>query len=263
VAVRASRRAGRLSFDALVCIGFLSAFWQDTLMNDLSPKFTYNSYLINWGAWNPRIPGWISPHGGNEAESWLFGMPVYGSWFVFAGILFCALARSVRRRRPRIGNASLLFLGIGVFAVMDLCLELPMVRTGTYAYIAAPRAISIWGGHSYQFPVHLAFIAGTWMAIVGLLRFTRDDRGRSALERGVNSLRLRGRPLTDRARSAVAVLAFVGFANVVFGGFNVVYSWVGFYASPAPPLPSYLQNGLCGPHTDYPCPGTTRVLVQK
>src|SRR5439155_1179924 len=94
-----------------------------------------------------------------------------------------------------------------------------------------------------------ALVVGVFCSVIGMLRYYRDDRGRSRIERGIDDLRLR-----PRRRSIVSALAFVGLANVMFALLNVGYNWVGLYVDKTPDYPSYLVNGLCGPGSGYECP---------
>ena len=243
------RREGSMPWDAMLALGWLSVYWQEVTCNYLRPIFLYNSYAVNFGSWFGHIPGWISPHARNLPEPLLLSGPVYGYWFIINSIAFCAVARRARRHWPAIGRVGLFGIGVLVLGALDLVLECIFIRTGMFAYGGVIRELSIWGGKTYQFPLYEPVLIGAVCSLVGLLRLGRDDKGLSAIERGAEKITV------PRRASVVRTLAFVGFANVVFGVFNAGYVWISLYVDPMPRYPSYLVNGMCGPGTDVACPG--------
>ena len=246
--VRRSRRERALTWDAYIAIGFLSVFWQDTLCNYLRPTFIYNSYLVNLGSWYPHVPGWVAPNFRNIPEPFLLTGPLYGWYFVLFAVAFCGMARLARRRWPGIGLLGLFGLGVGALFLLDMVIEMVFLRAGLFAYSGAIRELSIWGGKTYQYPLYEGIFAGSVTSLVGLLRFTRDDRGRSAIERGVDNVASGRRVTTLRA------LAWIGLANVCLLWVNGSYAYISLYVDPTPRYPSYMTNGLCGEGTDIACP---------
>ena len=247
--VRRCRREGRLTFDAMLAIALPLTFWMDTAINYLRPIWAYNSYLVNLGAWNLHIPGWISPHGNRVPEPLLMSLPVYGPWFVTFAALFCWLARRAHARNPNFGKVRTFLLGVVVLAVLDTVLELFFIRGEIWAYTGVIREFSLFPGERYQFPIYEALFIGVFCSILGMLRYYRDDRGLTRIERGVDDLRI-----SQRKRSLVSALAFIGLANGMMVVLNIGYNWAGLYADETPVYPSYLVNGLCGPGTGYECP---------
>ncbi len=247
---RRSRREGKLTWDALVAIAFAGVYWQDTIINYARPNFFYNSYLINFGAWNPHIPGWLSPYGGNVPEPILMIGPLYAWWFVLFGIVFCAMARKLRQYRPDIGKPAIFAVGVLVLGLMDFVLENIFIHSHLFAYSAVINALSLYAGQTYQFPWYEAVIVGVFCSIVGMIRLNRDDRGRSVVERGVDEMQV-----GSRAKTGLRILAFLGLSNTMFVILNVLYIWISFYVSPMPHYPSYLNNDMCGAAVSTPCPG--------
>jgi hypothetical protein len=247
---RRSRREGHLTWDSFIAIAFLSVFWQDTICNYMRPIFLYNSYMVNLGAWNPHIPGWISPHARNTPEPLLLSGPIYGWWFVLFAVVFCAMARRARKRWPQIGKFGIFAMGVVVLGFLDAALELTFIRGGLFAYSGVVRELSIWPGKTYQFPLYESLIVGVFCSTIGMLRLNRDDKGRSAIERGIDRVGVTGGKVT-----AVRAFAWIGLANTMFVILNIGYNWIGFYADTTPKYPSYLSNGLCGPGTGVDCPG--------
>lgn len=243
------RRDGRMPWDAMLGIGFLCVFWQDTFCNWLRPIFFYNSYMVNFGAWNSHVPGWISPHARNIPEPVLLSGPIYGWWFVIFAGAFCAMARRARKRWPDITKVKLFFMGVVLLGIMDMILECTFIRGGLFAYSGVIRELSIWGGKTYQYPMYEAVIVGVFCSIVGLIRLGRDDRGFSVIERGADTLKV-----STKGQAAIRTLCFIALSNVMFLVLNIVYVWIGLYVDPTPKYPSYLSNGLCGPGTGVECP---------
>jgi Spirocyclase AveC-like len=247
---RRTRREGKLAWDALIAIAFAGVYWQDTICNYARPIFFYNSTLFNFGAWNPHIPGWLSPNAANIPEPILMIGPLYAWWFVLFGIVFCAMARKMREYRPNISKVTIFVTGVVVLGVMDLVLENIFIRSQLFAYSGVINELSFYAGTIYQFPVYEALIVGVFCSIVGMVRLNRDDRGRSVIERGVDELQV-----GSRAKTTLRVLAMLGLSNFMFFVLNFVYIWIGCYVDPMPHYPSYLNNDMCGTAVSPPCPG--------
>ena len=92
---------------------------------------------------------------------------------------------------------------------LDLFAELIWVRTSMYAYPGTIHGLSIWGGKWYQFPIYESVLWPMMWTAMGALKYFRDDKGRSVVERGVDRVKAR-----RARRTPLRVLAIVGFANV-------------------------------------------------
>ena len=247
--VRQYRRSGRLGFDTLLAIGWCSMVWQDPGLNILRTQIFYNSYLFNRGSWATHIPGWVSPNGQLLPEPLLFTSLMYATSGLVFAILISAILRVVHRRWPLLSKVQLVACAFGAAFVIDLLLELAFIRTGMYAYGGAVQRLSIFGGTRYQFPVYEAVFWMPVWGILGSLRYFRDDRGRSLLERKTDNLQG-----SERKRNAVRVLAFCGLLNVLLLGYNLSFTAMGVWGGPTPDLPSWLRNEMCGAGTAYDCP---------
>jgi hypothetical protein len=164
-------------------------------------------------------------------------------------VLICAFLRVVHRRWPLLSKAQLVASAIGAAFVIDLLLELAFIRTGMYAYGGAVQRLSIFGGTRYQFPVYEAVFWMPVWGILGSLRYFRDDRGRSMLERKADSLKG-----SERKKNVVRVLAFCGLINTLLFAYNLSFTAMGVWGGPVPELPSWLRNNMCGAGTAYDCP---------
>lgn len=237
--VNACRWERRITWDTMVALGFLSAYWQDTLINYTRPLLYFNSCLVNLGSWDPHIPGWQTPGARDTPGPLLLTLPMYLWMFMGFSVLVCALARRIHRRWPGIGMPGLFGAGVLAVGLVDLVLEAVLIRSGLYAYGGVIRELSLWGGRPHQFPLYESLLVGVLGSAIGVLRFTRDDRGLSVIERGADRL-------GDGARRATSlrVLAFCGFVNAIFLAATAVFIGLGFFADPTPRYPSYLTNGL-------------------
>lgn len=247
---RRSRREGKLPWDALVAIAFASVYWQDPIIDFARPVFFYNSYLINFGAWTSHIPGWLSPYAGNLPEPFLMILPMFAILFVVLGMLFCAMARWLRRIRPSIGKVGIFLTGVLVFGIFNIAMEAVFLQTRLFAYAGVIKSVSLFSGNTFQFPLYEALIAGLNASVVGIIRLNRDDRGYSAVERGIDEVQV-----GTKAKTMLRILAVVGLANIMFVVMNIVYIAFTFYVDQMPHYPSYLKNDMCGAQTSAPCPG--------
>lgn len=232
--------AKRRSIDAvrLMMIGWLSAYWLDPWLDFLRPMFTYNAYALNFGCWCRFIPFWQSPHA-RIAEPILIDAPSY--FYTFTGTAVVALwaMRAVRKRWHCAGNVGLTFAGFAAIWMTMGLLDIAASRfMGFDAWPGAFQRASFWGGHYYQFPVYEFLLFPSVFVASAFLLMSADNNGYTAIERGVDRLECH-----TAVRTALRVLAFVAFCNVL----NLVYTTAmgvhALYADPWPAdMPSWLVN---------------------
>jgi hypothetical protein len=250
--VRKSRREGQLTFDGMIFFAWATAMWLDPATNNfIRPNLLYNSYLINFGSWAPHIPGWLSPNANLLPEPIVAYIGLYGVPGVLVAMLGCFGMRLGRRRWPHMGKVGVFLVGMAVVGVFDLLLELFLIRTQMWSYPLAIRELSVWGGTRFQFPVYESFLFGAcWTATAGL-RYFRDDRGRSVVERGASA----DHPNKTRS-TLMRLLAVTGFVHLTYLIYSILFSWAAVYGGPYPEgYPSWMLNGMCGPGTEYVCQG--------
>jgi hypothetical protein len=251
-AVRPALRERRITLDGYLVIAWLSLYWIDPITNYSQWWVTYNSYLINWGVWAERLPGWMSPGGRHLAEPIIFFLPTYAYAMMGGTMLGCVVMRRMRARWPLLSNTSLVAGTFVFFVVFDVLIEIPSMFLGLWAYPGAIRDVTLFAGHYYQFPLYEGvFLAALWTAAT-CLRFFRDDRDRTFAERGLDGVTARWRPW-------IRGLAIVGVVNVLA---VVIYAvpiqWFALHADRWPTDitdRSYLLDEFCGPGTEYACPG--------
>jgi hypothetical protein len=246
------RAAGRIQTDGLMCLAMLTMYWQDLVPNMFKTTFVYNSAMLNWGSWANFVPGWISPNGETYAEPLIFAFPSYIAMVMPGMAIGCWVMRRLSARKPRMGKFGLFMACFATLAIIDLVVEPAWLMLGLYSYVAPIRSLTIFGGHYYQFPVYEAILWPLSWSGMACLRHFKDDKGRTVVERGIDSLRV-----TGRARTGVRFLAFAGIFNVLLLAYNGTWAVLGIMGDSWPKdvaERSYFHQQLCGEGTDYACP---------
>jgi hypothetical protein len=252
--VRPWRRERRITLDGMLLLALATMVWQDELPNIFVPFQPYNSSYLNLGSWYNFIPGWLTPHGNRIAEPLLWVVPTY-CWAILPPVLIGSyIMRKSRARLPQLGNFGLISIIFGIFVVMDLILEpLLLLPFGVYSYAGTIDWLTIFRGRYYQFPIYEAILWPFCWTVWTCLRYFKDDKGRTMVERGIDKVRL-----GIKGRTCLRVLALTGFCNLVFLlCYNVPHAVLALYQSPWPDdvtSRSYFSY-MCGPQTAFACPG--------
>lgn len=248
------KRERTIPFDGVLLLALITLIWQDVLLGYTASWGSYNAYLINFGSWGPQIPGWVQPNGENIAEP-VFFMAAYPALVLPLGMACCWVMRKTKERWPRTGTVGVIAAGLGTGMVLDFVFEMPFAFTGLYNFggIPGPR---LFADHYYVFPLVEVLIMGSLLAGVGALRYFRDDKGNSVVERGIDTLKTSG-----ARKTVVRVLAIAGFVNVLYlVGFNLPFQWLTTHSAAWPEdttSRSYFRSELCGEGTGYHCSGPT------
>ncbi|MEX3947892.1 spirocyclase AveC family protein [Paraburkholderia sp. EG287B] len=231
-------KSRRIDAVRLMMIGWLSAYWLDPWLDFLRPMFTYNAYALNFGCWCRFIPFWQSPHA-RIAEPILIDAPSY--FYTFTGTAVVALwaMRAVRQRWPRAGNVGITLAGFAAIWMTMGLLDIAASRfMGFDAWPGAFQRVSFWGGHYYQFPVYEFLLFPSAFVASAFLLMNVDNNGYTAIERGVDRLECH-----SAVRTALRVLAFVAFCNVLNLAYTTAMGVHAVYADPWPTdMPSWLAN---------------------
>lgn len=252
--IRPWRREGQLSWDGMIYICCILMWWQDALYNMLNTSFMYAKFLVNVGSWYNHVPGWILPNYKNFPEVPVFGL----TWYTFGvcGLMIvgCWLMRKIRERWPQMSTMGLIGMMLLIYMLIDAPMEFMYNRTAIMTYPGAVQGLTLFHGHYYQFPLYewvlwpLAWTAWT------CLRYFKNDKGESIVERGVESLNL-GR----KTKTWLRFLSLLAGMNFIFFFFyNVPDQAFVAHTSKWPEdslKRSYITNGYCGAGTDYACPG--------
>ena len=247
--LRTCRREGRITTAMLFIIGWWFTLWQDPLADYCRQYLTYNAHLINFGSWVNSIPGWVMPNGHNFAEPIIFNIGAYASVIPFL-CFFCAwLMRKAKARWPEMGTLGLIGVACIAMMIADLIIEGGWVRTGLYAFTGAVHSWSIWGGNWYHFPIYQSIAWGPVLAVGGVLYYFKDDKGNTVVERGCENIS----SLTTQ--TFLRLMAITAVFNIAYLCYNLVMIIIAFQMDQTPEMPSYMSHGLCGPGTEYACPG--------
>jgi hypothetical protein len=252
--IRVWRRDGRLNNDALIGIALVVSLWfHDPLCNFFNNWVTFTTVLPNWGNWAAQIPGIQAQKAELMAVPVVVTPSVYLYWALPVMCASCWLMRRAKARWPRINAAGLLALCWSVNFTFDLLAEIAWVRLGYYVYPGATNALTLFHGKYYQLPVYFPAAAAMILTGWAWLRYSRDDRGLTFVERGANRLSQR----KPTQVTFVRWLAIVGYLNVVMIlVFDVPMGLLSRHAEPWPDdirSRSYLTDNMCGPDFDL-CP---------
>jgi hypothetical protein len=261
VVVRPWRRTGRITLDGLFALALPTMFWQDPLMNPFNTWFTYNANFINLGSWGPHIPWWNSPNGELLPQGAVMFFPAYVYSFLAGMMLANMLMRRAAQRWPGLSRVRLVLLCWASLTVFDTLIEIVALRLELWSFPGAIRGLSLFPGSRHQFPVYEAILLGGAWTAWAALRYFRDDKGRTVVERGADDM-----AVSPRARTGLRFLALAGFCNAFYLLYNVLFGLTGLYggAWPADVLErSYLNNGFCGVGTTYACPEPRLPIPRK
>ncbi len=256
--VRPWRRERRVPFDGLfmISMGFMW-FWNGT-SEFFGQWFTQNSYLINFGSWYNEIPGWraFGEPGKMLAEPVLLNPGIYTGlmfgWLVLVGWLM----RKIKQRWPSTGPGRLIAMAFVIGFVFDTVLEgFIWMPLGLYNEPGVPGP-SLFPNSYFKLPFLEVFFASVLMTAWASLRYFKNDKGETLVERGITDLKAgTGKKTVMRFLALISSMSliFVAFYNVPLAMF------VSANQSPWPKSvqdKSYFTDYICGQGTDRMCPGT-------
>jgi hypothetical protein len=246
----------------MLVIAFATLWFQDPLSAYGGQWFVYNSSVINFGSWVHSVPGWQSygapGHMLVEPIAMIGGIYVYA--FVLTMTLGTAVLRRSRARWPQMGKAGLLGVTFLTMCLFDVVFEgIIFMPLGIWEYPGGHLAIFPSTYHAY--PLTEMLTCGALFTSVAALRFFRNDRGESVVEKGAERIR------SPRRRTAVRLLAVIAAVHVcMFVFYNVPNYFAGTHSHTWPAdlqKRSYFTDGICGAGTDRACPGPNVPLVRN
>lgn len=249
-------RERRITLDGMLMVSMGLMMFQDPMLNYYSTWCTYNAWLFNQGSWAPYFPGWVAHEepGHTVPEPILTNIPGYAYGVLLLTIVGCAVMRKIKGRWPGISNLRLVLVTYAIAIVFDFIMEgLILLPIGFYSYPGAIQSLSINAGTYYQYPIYEGFMWGGVQTALVCLRFFTDDRGRTLVERGLDSVR--GGVVKQQFVRFLAI--FGGVSACFFLFYNVPATWLGTQADAWPEdvqKRSYFNSGICGEGTDRPCP---------
>jgi hypothetical protein len=258
--VRPWRREGRISTDGLLVCAFATLWFEDPLSAYTGHWFTYNANLVNWGSWAKDVPGWMS-YGtpGHMLLEPMLLIPFVYVYFIMIGVLVgCATMRAAERRW-RLSTLQLIGVCFLTMCAVDFVGEgLIFLPLGFWEY---PGGYGLLFASTYhKYPVNEMLTIGALFTLICCLRYFKDDRGLTLVERGVDRL-----TTSERWKTGLRFLAVAAAVHLsLFVAYNLPNSWVGMHSRPWPRdlvSHSYLTDGLCGAGTQNACPGPGVPLI--
>ena len=252
--IKPKLRGGRFSFMGLLCVASMSTYALNPAENYYSYGIAYSSFLHNWGSWANRIPGFSYPNQNRFPEAPL----MWGASFIWFNLVFALMFHWIWRRLdsryPQLGLAGKILALLATMFMTDVLFESLILRNQLYSYVGAIQRWSLFGGHYYQFPLYVGVItAFFWLGVTSLI-YSRDDKGHSWAERGVDKLRL-----SDGGKTFVRFLALTGAMwTITVCTYYVPIQWYYTHGDAFPnDTPDHLLNThvLCGEQLGYRCPG--------
>lgn len=216
----------------LMAIASTAIVWQDPIMN-WAPYAVYNPLLRHWPEDWPLIM--LSP----TVEPFVvigYALFYFGPYFPAVWVLRKLQAKrptdSFVWRRPLWTLAGLILV-IGF--VIDMMLEVSLVRTGMYIYSQAIPFGTIFAGTTFQFPLLWESTFVTFVMIPAGVLCYRDDTGRTVAEKLAQRLRfLQSRP------TLATFLVMFGILNVAYFAYGGAFAAIrasGLATSVACPYP--------------------------
>lgn len=197
----------------LMTIASTAIVWQDPIMN-WAPYAVYDPLLWHWPEDWPLVN--LSP----TVEPFI----VVGYAAFYFGPFFPAMALLRRLQQNRSADAfvwrhPLITLAALIYVIgflMDMALEVTMIRTGLYIYSQVPSIGSIFVGTPFQFPLIWESSLVTLVMIPAGVLCYRDDTGRTQAEKLAQKLRLfSSRPILA---TFLVMFGILNIAYFMYGG---------------------------------------------
>jgi hypothetical protein len=251
------RKEGRFSTDGLLCLAFFVFAWfQDPLANYGGAVFTYNSELFNMGSWLNEVPGAVTPgEPGAQLSEPLWTAAIYPGVIFVATLIGTGFMRKVKGRFPRVTNLELIAVTFGFMVLLDVILEaFIFMPLGAYTYAGAPDWISFNDDHYYKFTMIEGLGFGAVWTCWASLRYFKDDKGLTIVERGVEKLKA-----SAPQKTFLRFLALGAFISLTMTAcVNIPFFWQASHMSTYPEdvqKRSYFTQGMCGEGTNLACFG--------
>lgn len=159
---------------------------------------------------------------------WVFGFMVVG------GMLF----DKIRQRFPTMSTATFIIVGYLVCVVLNTVGEVIGMLIGWFAYPGVWSAFSIFEDTRYKMSLFSPLFGGLQLFLWVGLRYFRDDRGLTLVERGVDSLRI-----STRSKTVLRFLAIYTGLTAAVLVVNVGFNLQGLHSSQFnKDTPSYLTT---------------------
>lgn len=241
---------GKVSFDGKLVIGMMIGYFWEPMVNFYNFTFAFNAHSFSFGTWSNYIPGFRYPGQEHLPDGLLYALPQY----VYSGVLLSLIGawwlRFSASRLPRLSEISRWAALFFILALIWMPFEfLFFILPQVWIYQSAVSSLSLFAGTIYQFPIYEGFIMALFGLGVTYLRVSRNDRGETFAEVGLQSI-------SPRWRNKMSTLAVTGVVCLWTGiSYFGPWTWLQVQAdATAGNSPSYMRSGICGGGTDMACP---------
>jgi Spirocyclase AveC-like len=252
--VRPWRREGAPTTDGLLVCAFGTLWFEDPLSSYYGHWFTYNANLVNFGSWVKGVPGWMSYGSpGHMVLEPLLIIPFVYVYFIMIGVLVGCWAMRRAEERWHLSTLQLLGVCFVTMAALDLIGEgLIFLPLGFWEYPGGYGLL--WPSTYHKYPVNEMLTIAALFTALCALRYFKNDRGHTLVERGIDRLKVGA-----RWKHGLRFLAFLAAVHLaLIAAYNIPNSVVGAHSRPWPAdlqKRSYLTDGVCGAGTNIACPG--------
>ena len=249
--IRPWRRRRRVPLEGKVLLGMMIAYYVDPTLNMFNHAFAMNAHAFSFGSWADFMPGYPSPQQDRFAEGLLWAQPLYMYFGLLAAMAGCWLLGKLRTLMPRASMATIYAIVFMIFMLGDAVVEIPfIVYPQLYIFPGVPKNFSLFAGEIYQFPFYQSIFAAVFGIMVTWLRDSVDEHGRSAVERGVDSL-----PISSLRKGMMSFMAVTGFCTAAALSYFLPYAASSMTADTYVQIPSYMRTGAyCGVDDKPVCP---------
>lgn len=210
IIVRQCRRAGHITFDAALLLGYFLSFWQSPLFNYEKIALVVTPHSVNVTTWGPYIPGWDSPHPQDQPET-LLGLSGAGFITLMTWMWIQAwLTARITRHFPDWNWNQLLPACLLAGLAVDFLIETIWMNTSFYNYAAPPTTLIVLHGHWLGLPP-LYYAAATLLISTAAVVIRHHAHTRGTVPYIFHGTQT----LCPHLSGTMRLLAGVGLANVL------------------------------------------------
>jgi hypothetical protein len=250
------RRQRVVATDGLILLALLLMALQDPVSNYFGQWYNYNQYMVNLGSFVNDIPGWVpfARPGQQDGYPIFFHLLAYPLAFGFSMWAGCKIMGWAQRRRPSLGPVRLVAICFFSLLVFDFFLEaLFWMPLGFYTMPGGHW--SLFPGSFHKYPLHEDIFGAAVFTAPAALRFFKNDKGETLVERGIGNMKA-----SLRRKTALRLLALCGAMQVIYlVTYNIpIAGWLATDPAVWPKAiqqTSYFNMHVCGTGTNRLCPG--------
>ncbi len=196
-----------IPLDGMLFIAFMFMSIQDSCSNFFGYWYTVNSHLINMGSFVNDIPGWMGFGRSGAQVPWaIFFHPFE---YVAGTFAFCFIGSGLMELFPDTIQPEAAHADPGRVPCFDIVIEGLFQTLGFYTM--AGGKISFFPDTYEKFPVIETFFIATLNISIVALRYFKNDKGETLVDRGLNSM-----VISDGKKQVVRLLALIGAIQTIF-----------------------------------------------